>query len=172
MKRIQWRILGVGVVGLAVVGLAWGSCRAVPGEQAAVQEGAMFHKKSGLVLSLGAVAAGVRNGEGKRQPAAASPTAQAARHLPCRKPASAAICAKAALRQRSRSSGEIRVATTAGLTAATGQSLEGQPGGGCPGAPPTAVQPFASLALHETPWRSPPHDQLLVSGLQSRPERP
>jgi hypothetical protein len=38
MKPIQWRILGVGVVGLAVVGLVWASCRAVPGEQAAVHE--------------------------------------------------------------------------------------------------------------------------------------
>jgi hypothetical protein len=32
-------------------------------------------------------------------------------------------------------SGEIRIATTAALTAATGQTLEGQPVGGCMGAP-------------------------------------
>lgn len=37
-------------------------------------------------------------------------------------------------------SGEIRVATTAGMTAATGQTLEGQPVGGCAGASPLAVQ--------------------------------
>lgn len=37
-------------------------------------------------------------------------------------------------------SGEVRIATTAALTGATGQSLEGNPVGGIVGAPPTAVQ--------------------------------
>jgi hypothetical protein len=39
MKRIQWRILGVGVLGVVALGLVWASCRAVPDEQAALQEG-------------------------------------------------------------------------------------------------------------------------------------
>jgi hypothetical protein len=46
-------------------------------------------------------------------------------------------------------SGEVRIATTAALTAATGQTLEGNPIGGCMGAPPTTNVQSSEMFLFE-----------------------
>ena len=59
-------------------------------------------------------------------------------------------------------SGEIRVATTAGLTAATGQTLEGQPIGGCAGAPPTALQSSEMYLFDQRDFGE--HPLVLVAG--------
>lgn len=59
-------------------------------------------------------------------------------------------------------SGEIRVATTAGLTAATGQTLEGQPVGGCAGATPTALQSPVMALFEQRDFGD--HPLILVAG--------
>lgn len=45
--------------------------------------------------------------------------------------------------------GEVRIASTAALTGATGQTLEGQPIGGCMGAPPTTNTQSVVMPLFE-----------------------